>query len=96
VHDAARIRIDNVRVIDGTGAPAQAGQSLLVENGMILRIGPASALANEPADTVIDGRGRSVLPGLVMLHEHLLFSIRPPIPPAYLSEPLSSPRAYLA
>jgi len=96
VHDAARIRIDNVRVIDGTGAPAQAGQSLLVENGKILRIGPASALANEPADTVIDGRGRSVMPGLVMLHEHLLFLDSTADPAAYLSEPLSSPKAYLA
>src|SRR4029453_7339639 len=96
VHDAARIRIDNVRVIDGTGAPTQAGQSLLVENGRILRIGPASALANEPADTVIDGRGRSVMPGLVMLHEHLLFLDSPADPAAYLSEPLSSPKAYLA
>src|SRR4029453_10014702 len=45
MHDAARIRIDNVRVIDGTGAPAQAGQSLLVENGRVFRLGPPSALA---------------------------------------------------
>jgi imidazolonepropionase-like amidohydrolase len=96
VHDAARIRIDNVRVIDGTGAPAQAGQTLLVENGKILRMGPSAALAKEPADTVIDGRGRSIMPGLVMLHEHLLFLDTTGDPPAYLSEPLSSPKAYLA
>ena len=93
VHDAPRIRLDNVRLIDGTGAPAQSGQSLLVENGKIVRIGPASALANESADTVIDGRGRSVMPGLVMLHEHLLFldATSTSDAVAYLSEPLSSP-----
>ena len=98
VHDAPRIRIDNVRLIDGTGAPAQSGQSLLVENGKIVRIGSASALANESADTVIDGRGRSVMPGLVMLHEHLLFldATSTTDAVAYLSEPLSSPKAYLA
>src|SRR4030095_8367778 len=62
VHDAARIRIDNVRVIDGTGAPAQPGQSLLVENGRILRIGPRSALANAASHPVMAGAGASVGP----------------------------------
>jgi len=98
VHDAPRIRIDDVRVIDGTGAPAQSGQSLLIDNGRIARIGPASALSKEPADTVIDGHGRSIMPGLVMVHEHLLFldatSVADAV--AYVSEPLSSPKAYLA
>jgi imidazolonepropionase-like amidohydrolase len=96
VHDAPRIRIDNVRVIDGTGAPAAPALSLLIENGRIARIGPAAALASETADVVIDGRGRSVMPGLVMLHEHLLFLDSTADAPTYLSEPLSSPRAYLA
>ncbi len=96
VHDAPRIRIDNVRVIDGTGQPAQAGQSLLVDSGRIVRMGPTATLANEPADTVIDGHGRSVMPGLVMLHEHLLFLDSTADAPAYLSESLASPRAYLA
>jgi enamidase len=69
---------------------------LLIENGRIARIGPAAALASETADVVIDGRGRSVMPGLVMLHEHLLFLDSTADAPTYLSEPLSSPRAYLA
>ena len=96
VHDAPRIRIDDVRVIDGTGLPAQAGQSLLLDNGRIARIGPSASLANETADIVIDGHGRSVMPGLVMLHEHLLFLDSTADVPAYLSESLASPRAYLA
>ena len=44
VHDAHRIRIDDVRVVDGTGAAAVASQSLLVVDGKITRIGPGSAL----------------------------------------------------
>src|SRR5947208_39511 len=73
VHDAPRIRIDNVRVIDGTGAPVREGQSIVIDGGKIVRIGPAEGLKDEPSDLVIDGHGRSVMPGLVMLHEHLVF-----------------------
>src|SRR5476651_73319 len=61
VHDAPRIRIDNVRVIDGTGAPARAGQSILIRDGRIERIAAPEALAGEATDTVIDGKGRTVV-----------------------------------
>src|SRR5262245_7255250 len=57
VHDAHRIRIDDVRVVDGTGAAAVAGQSLLVVDGKITRIGAGSSLAGEEADVVIAGKG---------------------------------------
>ena len=96
--DATAIRIDDVRVIDGSGAPARSGQSLLIRDGRIARIGPAAALASETADVVIDGRGRSVMPGLVMLHEHLLFldPLTVTAAPAYTSEASAAPKAYLA
>jgi imidazolonepropionase-like amidohydrolase len=97
VHDAPAIRIDQVRVIDGTGAPASAAQSLLIRDGRILAIGPADTLAKEKADVVIDGKGRTVMPGLVMMHEHLIFL--DPLAtdvPSYLSEPLAAPKAYFA
>ncbi len=44
VHDAARIRIDDVRIVDGTGSPVVAGQSVLVVDGKIARLGPAADL----------------------------------------------------
>jgi imidazolonepropionase-like amidohydrolase len=96
-HDAATIRIDNVRVIDGTGAPALAGQSLFIREGKIAAIGPSGTAGGQAADLVIDGRGRTVTPGLVMMHEHLIFL--DPLAtdvPSYLSEPLAAPLAYLA
>src|SRR5437870_6884846 len=95
-HDALRIRIDDVRLIDGTGAPAKAGQSVLIDEGRIGRIGPAASLAAERADLVIDGKGRSVMPGLVMMHEHLLFLDVLGDTPNYSSEPFASPKLYLA
>jgi dihydroorotase-like cyclic amidohydrolase len=69
--DAPVVAITNVRVIDGTGAPARAGQTIVLRDGNIAAIG-----ANIPVPegaTVIDGTGKSVLPGLVMLHEHTYY-----------------------
>ena len=96
VHDTATIRIDDVRVIDGTGSPAAAGQSILMRDGKIVRIGPIESMARYAADVVIDGKGRTVMPGLVMMHEHLLFLDPLADAPSYMSEPLASPKAYLA
>jgi len=96
VHDAPRIRIDGVRVLDGTGAAALAGQSIVIRDGMIERIGPAAALEGEAADTVIDGKGRTVMPGLVMMHEHLVFLDPLGDAPSYASEPFAAPKSYLA
>jgi imidazolonepropionase-like amidohydrolase len=96
VHDAPRIRIDNVRVVDGTGAPARTGQSIVIRDGRIERIAASEALAGEAADTVIDGKGRTVVPGLVMMHEHLFFIDVLGEAPMYNSEPFAAPKAYLA
>ncbi|MEW6321658.1 MAG: amidohydrolase family protein [Acidobacteriota bacterium] len=75
--DAPVVAITNVRVIDGTGAPARAGQTVVITGDTISAVG-ASGLVNVPAGArVIDGTGRSVLPGLVMLHEHLYYPTGP-------------------
>jgi imidazolonepropionase-like amidohydrolase len=96
VHDAPRIRIDDVRIVDGTGAPAKPAQAVLIVDGNIARVGPREALAAEKADVVIDGRGRTLLPGLVMMHEHLFFLDVNADVPNYMSESLAAPKLYLA
>ena len=97
VHDEPSIRIDDVRIVDGTGAPARPGQSILIRDGRIERVGPVAELAGGAADRVIDGKGRTLLPGLVMLHEHLFFyDAFSGDTPHYSNEPLAAPRAYLA
>ena len=96
VHDAVAIRIDDVRVIDGTGAAAKPGQSILIRDGRIARIGAVADLRGEAADVVIEGKGRSVTPGLVMMHEHLFFLDVLGEAPMYNSEPFAAPKAYLA
>jgi enamidase len=71
--DAPVIVLTNVRVIDGTGAPARANQTLIVKGGTIAEIGDASRIQAPAGATVLDLTGKSVMPGLVMVHEHLYY-----------------------
>src|SRR5689334_22685830 len=69
--DAPLIALTHARVIDGTGAPARDDQTLIFNNGVITTIG-SSATTDVPSGAqTIDLTGKSVIPGLVMVHEHL-------------------------
>jgi imidazolonepropionase-like amidohydrolase len=71
--DTNVVALTHVRVIDGTGAPAKADQTLIIRDGKIAALGDAGRTP-PPADAiVIDGTGKTVIPGLVMLHEHLYY-----------------------
>jgi cytosine/adenosine deaminase-related metal-dependent hydrolase len=85
----------NVRVIDGTGAPARAAQTIVIRDGVITDVGPATSLQPPTGEgvRVLDLDGRTVLPGLVMVHEHLYY---PTGPGVYAYLPESFTRLYLA
>ena len=61
--------VRNVRVVDGTGAPATPPRDLLIERGRIARIAPAGGI-DAGEHTVIDAGGGFVIPGLMDLHVH--------------------------
>ena len=75
--DAPVVALTHVRVIDGTGAPARADQTLIIRDGVIAAIGPTASVAGAEGATVIDLTGKSVMPGLVMVHEHLYYPTGP-------------------
>ena len=91
--DAAVIALTNARVIDGTGAPARDGQTLVIRDGRIAALGATGSVAVPAGAETIDLAGKSVLPGLVMLHEHLYY---PTGPGMYGQLALSFLRLYLA
>jgi imidazolonepropionase-like amidohydrolase len=98
--DAPVVALTHVRVIDGTGAAPADDQTVLLENGKIREIG--SSIAIPQGAKVLDLTGRSVIPGLVGMHDHLFYpaaSGKGPIPgaPALYGEMgFSFPRLYLA
>ena len=63
--------LTNANVIDGTGSDARPAQAIAVHDGMIVWTGPAANMPAQPGAKVIDLHGATVLPGFVMLHEHL-------------------------
>ena len=71
--DTAIIAIRNVRVIDGTGAPPNVNQTVVIRDGTIAAVGDVAGTAIPPEALVIDGAGRSLIPGLVMVHEHFFY-----------------------
>ena len=75
--DAPVVALTNARVIDGTGAPARANQTLIIQDGNIAAIGDASAVAVPAGATTIDLTGKTVMPGMVMVHEHLYYPTGP-------------------
>jgi len=75
--DARVVALANVRVIDGTGAPARAGQTIVIKGGSISEMGDAARVHAPEGATVLDLAGRTVIPGLVMVHEHLYYPTGP-------------------
>jgi len=71
--DTTVVALINARVIDGTGAPARAEQTLIIRDGRIAALGATGSVAIPAGARTIDLAGKSVIPGLVMLHEHLYY-----------------------
>lgn len=95
LHDEERLLIHNVRVVDGTGSEAREESAVLLEDGRVIAIGPMGLVGAGDA-TRIDGGGRTLLPGFVMLHEHLFYPDRTAFMPNYSVESLTMAPLYLA
>jgi enamidase len=91
--DTPTFALTHVRVIDGTGAAPRTDQTVVVTNGRIAAIGDANQVPVPAAAQILDLTGKSVIPGLVMVHEHLFYPTGPGAY-AYLDE--SFTRLYLA
>ncbi|AIE84849.1 amidohydrolase [Fimbriimonas ginsengisoli Gsoil 348] len=85
--------LTHTRVIDGTGAPAREGQTLLVKDGKIAAVGDEKSISVPPNATTLDLHGKTVIPGLVGMHEHMFYSNGWGI---FTEMPISFPRLYLA
>src|SRR6185503_15584845 len=91
--DTDVVALTHVRVIDGTGAPARDDQTVIVRDGRIAQIGPTASIAVPAGARVLDLTGKSLIPGLVMVHEHLFY---PTGPGVYGNVAESFVRLYLA
>ena len=90
--NAPVVALTHVRVIDGTGAAAREDQTIIVSKGKIESVGDAAAAVPKDA-LVLDLHGYSVIPGLVGMHDHIVYPMGNGI---YGEMAYSFPRLYLA
>src|SRR6478735_2130698 len=67
------VALTNVRVIDGTGAPAKDGQTIVIRGEKIAAVGPASSVTVPAGARTIDLSGKTVIPGIIGLHDHMYY-----------------------
>lgn len=87
------VALTHAEVIDGTGGPVKKDQTILIRDGRIEFIGDSAGVKLPAAAKVRDLSGHSVVPGFVMMHEHMFY----PAGMGNYTEMLRSfPRLYLA
>lgn len=90
---AGHVVIRGVRLIDGTGAPARTGMSVEIRDGRIASVGTVDEVGMPAGAVIIEAADHTVIPGLVMLHEHLFY---PSGQARYNTNEISFPPLYLA
>lgn len=88
------VALTHARVIDGTGAAPRDNQVLVLDHGVIRAVGDSASIAIPAGAHVMDLAGKSVLPGFVMMHEHMFYPSGGGT--VYNEQAFSFPRLYLA
>jgi len=63
--------IVGAKLIDGTGGPPVENSAIYVENGLIRSITSAETVSPADGVTMIDARGKFIIPGIVDAHTHI-------------------------
>jgi imidazolonepropionase-like amidohydrolase len=91
--DTTIVALTHARIIDGTGAPARENQTLIIRDGSIAALGDDGKVTIPAGTFTMDLTGKSVIPGMVQVHEHLFY---PTGPGMYGNLAVSFTRLYLA
>lgn len=67
---AETLALVGATVIDGTGRPAVADAAVIINNGRIVAVGPRTKIKIPENATVVEERGKTILPGLWDMHAH--------------------------
>jgi imidazolonepropionase-like amidohydrolase len=87
------IALTHVRVVDGTGAAPRSDQTIVIQAGKILSVGPSAKAAVPAGATTVDLTGQTVIPGFVGLHNHTFYTTAAG---RSIQQSFSFPRLYLA
>jgi len=90
------IALTHARVIDGTGAAPRADQTIVIADGKIQAIGDTASTPAPAGAQVLDLPGKTVIPGLVGMHDHMFYPSGRGAVAIYNEQGFSFPRLYLA
>lgn len=91
--DAPVILVRDARLLDGLHWRPAEHQDMLIRDGRIAAIG--SRIDAPAGAKIIDAAGKTLMPGLVMVHEHLVTATAPGGRPAFFANPYE-PQVMLA
>jgi len=97
-YDTGLIVFTHCRMADVKRLRVLTDQSVIIRSGIITAIGDATTTPPPAGATIIDCSGKTLLPGFVLLHEHMYYpaiSINPPYV-HYKQLPETFPKLYLA
>lgn len=93
--DAPEVALAHVTVIDGTGRAPAKDQTVILSGGRVQWVGPSAGAPIPAGARVLDLPGRTVIPGLVGMHDHMFYPTGGGTA-VYSELAYSAPRLYLA
>ena len=95
IYDRGNYVLQNLTLIDGSGSSIKSNQDIWIEGNIIKQVGEDLKLTKNVK--AIDMSGKSAIPGLVMLHEHMFYPKSTPEPNYGVDQmSYSFPKLYLA
>ncbi len=71
--DAPVVALTHARLVDGTGTAARDDQTIVIQGEKILAVGATNRIAIPAGAQVIDLTGKTVIPGIIGLHNHMYY-----------------------
>src|SRR5579863_6956057 len=73
-YDSATITFTHCKLADVKHLKVLEDQTVIIRNGIITAVADSKKLSAPPGSLVIDLTGKSLLPGFVLLHEHMYYA----------------------
>ena len=73
-YDSSFIAFTHCRLADVKNLKVLEDQTVIIRNGIITAVADSKKLPPPPGSTTIDLTGKSLLPGFVLLHEHMYYA----------------------
>ena len=88
--------ITGARLVDGISSEPILDQDILISAGKIAAIGATGSIEVPPDIPTLNAAGKTVMPGLIMVHEHLFYNDHGAPLPHYAADTVSLSALYLS